>query len=190
MDKGKSYQKITKPILVFCIILILFILVSCSKKSNEVNLNVNKTTVSEKTLSDKSSFNFSKGSKETKGTNKREEAINSNDFETFETIEYEETQNKNILRDLSNIKNTYYGKYDFDGEDVLGNFEVTRNSIVFTPDNGYSKEVIHFSGIRNIDRVEYPNGKVDLHLQYDGYEKVIRNVSDEMFSDVLLYTTK
>lgn len=184
MNEGKSYQKITKPILVFCIILILFILVSCSKKSNEVNLNVNKTTVSEKTLSDKSSSNLSKGKK---GIKESEGVINSNDFET---IEYEETQNKNILRDLSNIKNTYYGKYDFDGEDVLGNFEVTRNSIVFTPDNGYSKEVIHFSGIKNIDRVEYPNGKVDLHLQYDGYEKVIRNVSDEMFSDVLLYTTK
>lgn len=176
MNKEREYSQITKPILVFCIILILLIFVSCSSnKKDQISLNVNKSTTQQKTSVDNNSNNISSGNKD--NFNKKDEV-----HKYFENESYKE--------DLSNIRNTYYGKYNFDGEDILGNFEVTRNSIIFTPDNGNSKEVIHFSGIKNIDRVEYPNGKVDLLFQYDGYEKLIKNVNDEMFSDVLLYTTK
>lgn len=179
MNKERGYLQITKPIMVFCIILILLILVSCSKNTkDQISLNVNKNTTQQKTLVD-NSFN-----KENNISEDKRDCFNKKD----EINKYFENENRE--EDLSNIRNTYYGKYNFDGEDIFGNFEVTRNSIIFTPDNGNSKEIIHFSGIKNIDRVEYPNGKVDLLFQYDGYEKLVKNVSDEMFSDVLLYTTK
>ena len=61
---------------------------------------------------------------------------------------------------------------------------------MFTPDNGGSREVIYLTEIRNIDRYDHPNGNIDLSLQFDNYEKIIKNVSDSMFSDILLYTTK
>lgn len=176
MNRKRDYLEITKPILVFCIILILVILVSCTDgKKDQISLNVNKSNSQQKTLVDNKTNIISE--------------IDKNEFIENEKV-HKYFENEQVKEDLSNIRNTYYGKYNFDGDDILGNFEVTRNSIVFTPDNGNSKEIIHFSGIRNIDRVEYPNGKVDLLFQYDGYEKLIKNVSDEMFSDVLLYTTK
>lgn len=191
MNKEKDRIGISKPILVFCIILVLVLLMSCSKEKPSRNaVNVNKSHTTKKVLIDKNS------------SEKNEKEINSNkiddnsEFNYFQDKTYENKSHSNYItpsndsEDLSNIRNTYYGKYEIHGEEVLGNFEVTRNSIIFTPDNGHSKEVIHFSGMKNIDKVDYPNGKIDLSLEFDGYEKTIKNVSESMFSDVLLYTTK
>lgn len=179
MNKGKNPFNITKPILVFCMILLFIIMVSCNKSDNNANANNVNRKINESTFVEKSSNvnNKSKAQQPTKEVN----------FNLENNDKYIDDINR---EDLSNIKNTYYGKYSVDGKEVLGNFEVSRNSIVFTPDNGYDKEIIHFNGIRNIDRRDHPNGKIDLSLQFDGYEKVIKNVSDTMFSDILLYTTK
>lgn len=180
MNKGRDHLQITKSVLISCIILILVILMSCSKSENDkVSLNVNKNNISQKTLIDKSV----KSIDEKNGVQVQTFDNNNNGVSKY-------FESDNSFNDLSNIKNTYYGKYDLHGEEVFGSFEVTRNSVIFTPDDGNSKEIIHFSGIRNIDRREYPSGKIDLLFQYDGYEKIIKNVSDEMFSDVILYTTK
>ena len=167
MNSGKNNSSITKSVLVICIILILFIMMSCSN-SNVGNypLNVNKTEDTLKEL---------------------DIPINVNEDKTkTQQQEYKNDKTENFF----DMNNTYYGKYKVDEEDVFGDFEITRNSIIFTPNNGASKEIIHFSGIRDIERYDYPNGKIDLILRFDGNEKVIKNVSAEMFSDVLLYTTK
>ena len=183
MNKERNHLQITKPILIFCIILILFILMSCSKSENDkVSLNVNKNNTSQKTLIDKAVTSIDEQNEV------QVQTFDKNNKNNNEVSKYFESDNR--FDDLSNIKNTYYGKYNLHGEEVFGSFEVTRNSVIFTPDDGNSKEIIHFSGIRNIDRREYPSGKIDLLFQYDGHEKIIKNVSDEMFSDVLLYKTK
>lgn len=186
MNREKERLKITKPIVVFCLALVLIILMSCSKSSpskNAVNVNKNHATKIVSSEHKQEEINFENTVTENRSDN------NYSQDKTFEDIKKSE-YSFDESEDLSNVKNTYYGKYNLHGEDVLGTFEVTRNSIVFTPDNGHSKEVIHFSGMKNVDRVEYPNGKVDLSLEFDGYEKVIKNVNDAMFSDILLYTTK
>lgn len=181
MNNGRNPLNITKPIIVFCMVLILIIFVSCSRSANADKLESALTNVSDKSFVE----NYNKDTKTNTSTNsyERKESVGKKE----ENYTYE----KNFKsEDLANIKNTYYGKYNLDGVDVLGSFEVTRNSIVFTPDNGYSREVIHLTEIKNIDRYDHPNGKIDLSLQFDNYEKVIKNVSDSMFSDILLYTTK
>lgn len=182
MNKRRNYLPITKPILIFCIILILFVLVSCGKnQENKTALNVNKINSAEKTFADDNRSNI------------KENLVDENygeDIDKISKAKEKNFENKNTEFNFSDIKNTYYGKYNLNNEDVLGNFEITRNSIIFTPDDGNSKEIIHFSGMKNIERVEHPSGKIDLFLQYDGYEKVIKNVSNEMFSEVLLYTAK
>ena len=189
MNKQRNKLEITRPIVVFCVaILALLVLMSCSKEGDKkATLNVNKSSIVDKTFTDGGSRK-----KNVDTYNKQEEKI-----EKIEPIKQEQMEKVNINKYINsgnsyedNMKSQYYGKYNLDGEEVLGNFEVTRNSIVFTPDNGHSKEVIHFSGIKNIDRFEHPNGKVDLTIEYGGEDRVIRNVSDEMFSDILLYTTK
>ncbi len=187
MNRDKERLGITKPILIFCLTLVLLLLMSCSKSSptkNAVNVNKNHATKKVSLEEKQEEINFDNVRKENDFEN------NFSQNKSFEDIKSESKYSFDSSEDLSNIKNTYYGKYNLHGEDVLGSFEVTRNSIVFTPDNGHSKEVIHFLGIKNIDRIEYPNGKVDLLLQFDGHEKVIKNVNDAMFSDILLYTTK
>lgn len=174
MNKWKNYLQITKPMIVFCIVLILVILMGCSKGDNKkMSLNVNKSEDSKKILIDNIE------------DRKNIEEIRHDNYERPNYIERDEK--KEVFED---IRNTYYGKYSVDGEEVLGNFEVTRNSIIFLPDSGHSREVIHFSGIKNIDRMDHPNGKVDLLFEYEGNEKLIKNVSDEMFTNILLYTTK
>lgn len=182
MNKWKNYLQITKPMIMFCIVLILVILMGCSKEDkNKFSLNVNKNDSFQKTLID--------GNDEKKYIEevKKENYFNGNDEKKY--IGNDEKNEKNDLIE-EDIRNTYYGKYNLHGQDVLGTFEVTRNSIIFIPDDGNSKEVIHFYGIKNIDRFDHPNGKVDLVFQYDGNEKLIKNVSDEMFTNILLYTTK
>ncbi len=165
MKNQKDPLAITKPILISCIVLILLILVSCSSNDKKTE-KVSNISINEKALVDK-------GPILPKDNVKKEKEV------TYPKDE-----------DLSNIKNTYYGKFVEGDNEVFGNFEVTRNSILFTPDNGNDKEIIHFNGMKNINRVDHPNGKVDLILEFDGYDKVIKNVSDYMFSDILLYTTK
>lgn len=189
MNKPKNKLEITRPILVFCIILLsLVFLMSCSKDENKKSaLKVNKSSIVDKTFTDSGNSNQNN----TYSKEPKVEKIENIDFlnmdeEKVDINKYIQNE-KNTIED---IKNNYYGKYNIDGEEVLGNFEVSRNSIIFTPDNGHSKEVIHFSAIRNIDRFEHPNGQVDLTIEYAGEDKVIRNVSDEMFSDILLYTSK
>ncbi len=186
MNKEKNEIGISKSILVFCIILVLVLLMSCSKNQPSKNaINVNKNHATKKVLIEK----------DEKQKNVKETDDNV-EFNYFEDKTSENKNHHNYItppsnsEDLSNIKNTYYGKYNIHGEEVLGNFEITRNCIIFTPDNGHSKEVIHFSGMKNVDKIDYPNGKIDLSLEFDGHEKVIKNVSESMFSDVLLYTTK
>lgn len=188
MNKQRDKLGITKPILLFCIIiLMLLVLMSCSKGDNKkAALNVNKSSIVDKTFSD--GFNKTKEDNTYENREEKVKKIEKIEEEKVDISKYIGNEKNN--GDSSNFKNKYYGKYNLDGNDVLGNFEVSRNSIVFTPDNGHSKEVIHFSGIKNIDRFEHPNGKVDLTIEYGGEDKIIKNVSDEMFTNILLYTTK
>lgn len=179
MRKPENPFNITKPILISCLVLILLILVSCSKENMSNAEKVSRVNISEKTFVDNSK-SVPENSNYTKPENSKDKVYS----------EVSSFSRDNTYEDLSNIKNTYYGKYTLEGEDVLGNFEVNRNSIVFVPDNGHSTEVIHFNGIKNINRVDHPNGLVDIILQFDNDEKVIKGVSDYMFSDILLYTTK
>lgn len=182
MNNGRNSFNITRPVIVFCMVLILIIMVSCTKSAN-----VDKFESALSSVNDKKTFENYNRDTENPSRNSydnRDKIKDRGESSTY--IEAKEFKDE----DLANIKNTYYGKYNLDGVDILGNFEVTRNSIVFTPDNGYSKEVIHLTEIKNIDRYDHPNGKIDLSLQFDNYEKVIKNVSDSMFSDILLYTTK
>ncbi len=182
MKKHKNYLPITRSILIFCIILIFAVLMSCNGENHSKTLlNTNKTDSLEKKLVNKNVYNFEKDFV----TSTSEEDID-------ETIRFKGNNSKDKVnqQEVLDVKNIYYGKYNLNDEDILGSFEVTRNSIVFTPDDGNSREVIHFSDMRNIDKLEHPDGKVDLFLQYNGYEKVIKNVDNEMFANVLLYTAK
>lgn len=182
MNKRRNYLPITKPILIFCIILILFVMVSCGKnQEDKTALNVNKINSKDKIFVDEPRESVKEILSDENYEKEVEKILKTNE---------KDSENKNSQFGFSDIKNTYYGKYNLNNEDVFGNFEITRNSIIFTPDDGNSKEIIHFSGMKNIERVEHPSGKIDLILQYDGYEREIKNVSNEMFSDVLLYTAK
>ncbi len=189
MNNDRNPFDITKPIIVFCMVLILIILVSCSKRANADKFESALSSVNDKSFVD----NYYKD--KDKNTDTKTNTFE-NSYEGKDNVGKKSENNiypseKNFKsEDLANIKNTYYGKYNLDGIDVLGSFEVTRNSIVFTPDNGGSREVIYLTEIRNIDRYDHPNGNIDLSLQFDNYEKIIKNVSDSMFSDILLYTTK
>lgn len=180
MKKPENPLNITKPILISCLVLILLILVSCGKDNISNAERVSKVSFNEKTLVDRR-----EGTSESDNKYIETEKLKDKGYKGLYSVD-----NNDTYDDLSNIKNTYYGKYILEGEEVLGNFEVTRNSIVFVPDNGHSTEVIHFSGIKNIDRVDHPNGMVDVILQFSNNEKVIKNVNGRMFSDILLYTTK
>lgn len=136
MNKQRGKLEITRPILVFSMVLLaLLVLMSCFKKADV----------------------------KTSGNLVQENSIN----------------------DKKTQKNTYYGKYNLKGEDILGNFQINKDYILFVSEDGLTKDIIEFSKITSIYPFEHPDGKVDVTIDYSGENKIIKNVNYEMVSYLL-----